>query len=473
MRLVVWYTLLFVLIAASFGFYTYKGVEYYLTASLKDTLARRAQQISSYLLPQVVHADAQTRQQTLESLYAPEANNRFIRISHPDGTTLYTSGAPQDESFAPESLPPALDERSVVPLRGESHFLGKNRQFYRARQVTQFEQQQYIIEVGSADGSINKALDGLLKILAMGFPALLLIGVFGGRLLVKQALAKVTAVTRAAEALTIHDTGERLPNPHTGDEFETLTATLNRLIDRLQEAYRSSVRFTADASHELRTPLTIVRGELEALMQLPDLPKGAEERLSSLLEEMERLSRITSHLLLLSYVDERSLSVSEKPVELKALLLGILEQVRPIAAEKQLLILAHADADAWVCGNDVWITQMIVNLLDNSIKYTPSGGSIEVTLHQETTATLLTFSDSGIGIPAESLPHIFERFYRADTVRSSDYMGAGLGLSLVARLVKRMHGSISAESTLGKGSIFRVRLPLYDPNASLEQGKTT
>jgi heavy metal sensor kinase len=279
-------------------------------------------------------------------------------------------------------------------------------------------------------------------------------------MLVRRALTPVEQITRAAERITQHNLSERLPISSTGDELERLSISLNRMITRLDDAFQNSKRFVADASHDLRTPLTVLRGELENFADDSRLDSEMRERAASLLEEVVHLGKIVEQLFTLSRLDDGEAQTEWTRFDLTELAQTTVEQMNLLAEDKDISLSCDASQPLPVKGNHVRLKQVVVNLLDNAIKYTPKKGAIQLRVHGVNGHAVLEVKDNGIGIPADALPHIFERFYRVDKARSADSESAGLGLSIVKSICIAHGAEVEAQSTVGSGSCFRVKLPL-------------
>jgi heavy metal sensor kinase len=286
------------------------------------------------------------------------------------------------------------------------------------------------------------------------------IAIAGGYLLMRRALRPVDEITQSAERITSRNLNERLPAPQTGDELERLSVALNRMIARLDESFQHIHRFSADASHELRTPLTILRGELEAAAQQPLITPELRETLGSALEETERLSRIVESLMAISRLDAGEARVELEHFDLAELTSSATEQMRLLAEDKDIALRCDAERLVRVEGDPARLKQVIVNLVDNAIKYTPAGGLVGVKVSATNGRAVLEVNDNGVGIPAEAAPHIFERFYRVDKARSRQMGGSGLGLSIVKAIVTAHGGQVKVESVEGGGSRFFVELPI-------------
>jgi len=274
-----------------------------------------------------------------------------------------------------------------------------------------------------------------------------------------RALRPVAIMTQTARAIAVsRGFARRLEEPERSDELGRLARTFNEMLGSLEEAYRLQQRFVADAAHELRAPLTAILGNLDLLSRTQEMP--AEERAEALAyadAEARRLSRIVGELLTLARADAGQ-GLERRPVELDRVLLDALSEVRPLAEGRQLRL--ERFEPALVKGSADWLKQLVVNLLDNALKYTPRHSLITVELSCSADEATLAVRDAGIGISAEDLPHVFERFYRADPARSRDPGGTGLGLAIVKWLVDQHEGDISIDSAVGSGTAVTVRLPL-------------
>ncbi len=231
------------------------------------------------------------------------------------------------------------------------------------------------------------------------------------------------------------------------------------MIGRLERSFAEIRRFTADASHELRTPLTAIRSETEVALRSPLSPADYQHLLGSILEECDRLTRLTDQLLTLCREDTGAAHPSAEPLDLSKLVSGVVETMRPVAEGKGLRVRAARNGTLVIHGDEARLRQVFYNLLDNAIKYTLPGGTIDVGLQCQEQTAVVTIDDTGIGIPAEHLPRIFDRFYRVDKARSREHGGTGLGLSIARSIVDAHGGNIRITSALGQGTICTVTLP--------------
>lgn len=453
----VWYAGLLAGLLILFGAFAYVGLEHYLHEMMIESLATQAQQIGELLKNVDASGEAYVIDEVEEHL-APESRSRFIRITRPGGGALFESGPPKDRGFDPAQLPPVL-----LPPRETSREIelpsGYDLMIYMLPYPSPAGG-QYVIETGAVDREIDEVLHGLAIALSLALPLVIGVAIGGGYLLMRRALSPLQEIAHSAEQIGSHNLNERMPVAWTGDELERLSISLNRMIARLEIAFQHISRFTADASHELRTPLTALRGELEATAQHPQLPPEVRETIGSALEETERLSKIVQGLLAVSRLDAGEAEMERVRLDLAELAASTSEQMRLMAEDKNISLSYDASERVMVDGDRARLKQVVVNLLDNAISYTAPGGEVQMRIRTAAHRAVLEVEDNGTGISQDALPHIFERFYRADKARSRQMGGAGLGLSIVQAICLAHGGEVRVESTEGRGSRFSVILPL-------------
>jgi heavy metal sensor kinase len=460
-RLTVWYSGLLAGLLVLFGISVYLGLSHYLGWTLKEALSQQAKQIGESWLGEVgVSGESYVAEEINEHL-SPKVNNRFVRITRADGSVMYLSDEPESKRFDPARIPPLKAQVGQESLR-EEILTGDSGLLIFAMPFIAKDGGKYVIEVGASNQEIERVLHGLLLAIALGLPVIVTIAIAGGYLLMRRALRPVDEITQSAERITSRNLGERLPVARTGDELERLSVGLNRMIARLDESFQHINRFSADASHELRTPLTILRGELEAATQQEQVTPELRETLGSALEEAERLSKIVESLMAISRLDAGEARVELVHFDLAELTSSTTEQMRLLAEDKDIALRCEAEQQVRVEGDRARLKQVIVNLVDNAIKYTPAGGLVGVKVFASNGHAVIEVNDNGVGIPQEALPHIFERFYRVDKARSRQMGGAGLGLSIIKAIVTAHGGQVMVESVEGKGSCFLVELPIAD-----------
>lgn len=456
-RLAVWNAVLFAAVFAVLGGLLYATVRQYLRDTLLETQARRARQISETLVANIPKTGDRYVAQEIQSLYAPELGDRFIRVTRRDGSVLYVSGPPNDQSFDPARVR-AATSRDAESGRLETQ--GDGRSLLIASFSAATQGGPYVVEVGTSAEPVLTIARHLLALLILGIPLVAAVAAAGGYALTGRALSPVGEMAAKAESITQHSLSDRLPVPRSGDELERLSLSLNRMITRLDDAFANSKRFVADASHELRTPLTVIQGELEGLAADPHLAPELRDRAGSMLEEVERLGKIVQKLFALSRLDAGEAQSEWVRLDLAALATATADQMQLLAEDKRIRISREADEPMFVMGDRARLKQVVVNLLDNAVKYTGEGGSVSLRVFGREAEVVLEVADTGMGIPPDAVPLVFERFFRVDRGRTSQDSGAGLGLAIVKSITVAHGGRVELESAIGSGSRFRVVLPL-------------
>jgi heavy metal sensor kinase len=365
------------------------------------------------------------------------------------------------EGLPADSVPPAPTavegqpvDQATLPAGGRRRILSR-RLHLSGRDFT-------VVLVAPLE-EVDRELGLLLSVLALAVPVVLIVSGGLGYLLARKALAPVKQLHRLTQEITADHLDRRLPVANARDELGRLAQTINAMIGRLERSFAEVRRFTADASHELRTPLTAIRTEAEVALGQPLSAADYQHLLGSILEECERLTRLADQLLTLAREDAGAARQVREPVDLPGLVGGVVEIMRPLAEAKGVRLYAGEAGPLRVRGDEARLREVFFNLLDNAIKYTPEGGSVEVRLERRDHAGVVTLRDTGIGIPPEHLPRVFERFYRVDKARSREQGGTGLGLSIAATIVKAHGGRIDLASGPGQGTTCTVTLPEEPP----------
>jgi heavy metal sensor kinase len=363
------------------------------------------------------------------------------------------------EQLAADSVPPAPAvggrahrlEDQAVPILGRQRVL--------AAGLRLGDQTSTVVLMASLE-DVDRELGELRTVLLTAVPVVLLLSAGLAYVLARKALAPMERLRRSTKEINAERLDRRLPiiNPH--DELGRLTETFNDMIGRLERSFAEIRRFTADASHELRTPLTAIRTEAEVALAKPLGLAEHQQLLGSILEECSRLTRLTDQLLALAREDAHAARQAQEPVELAALIEDVTETMRPLAEVKELNLRVKVNREAWVRGDAARLREVFFNLLDNGIKYTPKGGEVEVQVGHQGAEAIVVVRDTGIGIPADHLPHVFDRFYRVDKARSRAEGGTGLGLSIAQSTIVAHGGRIELTSLPGQGTTCTVRLPV-------------
>lgn len=456
-RLVVPYAGLVAAVLVAFGAYTYGRLDVFLHDVLQSSLEHRAQQIAQGILSKLPAKGERYVAAEIEARYAPALNEKFVRVTNAQGKVIYLSEAPNDRTFTPEEIPPFAGERS--PPATQEWALKGYAPILISRLPATVGGSDYLVEVGTSLSGSRRILQALLLALALGVPIVLGVAVLGGSMLVKRALAPVQKIMGAAQDITLRHLDRRLPTLDSGDELAGLSVVLNQMIERLDESFQTTSRFTADASHELRTPLTIIHGELEAILLGQTMTGELRDELASLLDEVKRLVRIVEGLVALSRLDTGEAQTERVRVDLGVLATTTAEQMCLLAEEKKIELVCRTGPVVAVEGDRSRLKQVVVNLLDNAIKYTPDRGQVSLAVRAENGSACLEVSDTGPGVAETALPHLFERFYRAEEARSGPVTGAGLGLSIVHSICSAHGGTVTADNQPGGGCRVTVRLP--------------
>jgi signal transduction histidine kinase len=345
-----------------------------------------------------------------------------------------------------------------------------------------------VLQVGMSLEGLLRERQNFLWALATLTPLGLILAGGGGWLLARRVLRPVDQMTQAARRIEAERLAERLEGAEADDELGRLARTLNEMLARLEAGFAQVRRFSADASHELRTPLTILKGEIEVALRSAREPAEYERILESALEEVERMARLVDDLLMLSRADAGALRWDRELVELDRLVEEVAKQGEVLGRGREIQVAIQSLEPLIAHGDEQRLRQLLLNLVDNAVKYTPPAGRVTLSLRRaggetdgpptpspEAVPTRplahspncppiewaeIAVSDTGVGIPPEALPRIFERFYRVDGARSREAGGTGLGLCIAKTIAEAHGGTIRVQSAPGVGSTFTVLLPL-------------
>ncbi|MGI9071784.1 MAG: sensor histidine kinase [Bryobacteraceae bacterium] len=454
-RLAAWYFLVFASGIAAFSIVAWIAMRATVYHAIDDELRDRVRGVQTFMDRQI------------SSLSIPEIRDEFrehsvlgpggdlFQVSDAQGQWLYRS-VPLESNNVSIERPANLSKPRFVT----AEVAGRPLRFYSERIMV--NGQPYTVQVAAPMHEAFEAIEAFGIILAFLVPVLLVGASAGGYWISKRAFDPVDEISRAAQRISIENLADRLQVPQTGDQLQRLTETLNQMFSRLETSVRRIKQFTADASHELRAPIALIRTTAEVAVQKRD--RQADEYLESLddiLEESERTSQVVDSLMLLARTDAGKEVLERALVDASSICRAAVEQGEKLARNRGIQfsasipespILVHADAEA--------LRRALLILIDNAVKYTPQGGSVRVDVGRNDGFARVSVSDTGIGIEPADLPHIFDRFWRADKARSRAHGGAGLGLSIAKWIAETHAGSVTVESELGKGSAFSLYVPL-------------
>ena len=307
---------------------------------------------------------------------------------------------------------------------------------------------------------IDEGLRRLRRYFFAGVPLILLLASVGGYVLARKSLSPISLMDQQTRRVTAASLSSRLDVTNKRDELGGLATTINDLLARLENSFKQQQRFVADASHELRTPLAVLRGETEVALAQPRTIDEYQESLNLIKDEAERLSRIVEDLFILARQPFDAPAIMKERVSLDQVVTECARAAQVLAARKDLKLTVNAGQPLSLIGDDELLQRMILNLLDNAVKYTPVGGEVSLDLAAHNGDARITVRDTGIGISEKDQPHVFDRFYRVDKARSRAIGGAGLGLSIAHWIAEAHGGTISVGSQIGRGSVFTVELPI-------------
>jgi signal transduction histidine kinase len=327
-------------------------------------------------------------------------------------------------------------------------------------QVVTLGGKQWIFEQGEPLELAQTSLHSFASLLLLSAPLLIGLGTIASYGISRRALAPVDWIIRDARSINSRNLSERLSVPKSHDELRRLTETLNSMLDRIESSMRQIRQFTADASHELRSPITLIRAAAEYSLNRARTNEQLIEGMGRIARESEHTTQLINDLLLLARADAQVDLQVRTVTDLCSAVSDVLERTSPIAQNKQLKMRSQIPAVPLLVesGPDL-VERLIFILVDNALKYTLPGGEVEVTVAEAQESAVLEVSDTGVGISAEDLPRIFDRFWRADKVRSRKEGGTGLGLSIAQKIVEQSGGTIRVESEAGRGSHFFVTMP--------------
>lgn len=459
-RLTSWYAAVLTGIVAGFGLCTYFMMSRYLLTRSDFELDEELQELQVEV--ELANSETQLLKQLRDRYYRHFAFD--FQVSRPDGTVIFRS-----ERLAGRATLEVIPRLPVTETRThhETHEVtGMGPLRFAIRVARGSRTPLTVVTLATVPLKPNAVAlrTLLLTMLALG-PFAVGAALVGGRILAWNAMSPVDRMAETAAKITGSRLQARL-EVENSDELGNLARTLNSMMDRVERAMNELRRFTADAAHELRTPLAVLLTETEVALRTSRSPEQYQRVIQVIWEELQRLNQLADQLLQLSRSESRTLSPRIDEVPLDALLIDVAEHLHLLAEQKGVK-LELGPVQPWVVqGDDIQLSRMLLNLVENGIKFTPAGGTVRISakeLHEEIE---LTITDTGIGIAPDDLVHVGERFYRVDKSRNGNTGGTGLGLAICKAVVEAHGGSLNIESQLKQGTTVRVRLPLLSSNQS-------
>jgi len=376
-----------------------------------------------------------------------------IRIVDQQGRIIQSFGAYASLPVDPPSFAAALRQQATFSTAPD--LLEQDPVRFYTAPILENDGLVGIVQVGQSLGPVQDTLERLLATLLIGMPILAAFAALAGYFLAARALAPIDQITRTARRISAQDLSSRLNLPTTDDEVGRLAATFDGMLARLDDSFRRERQFTADAAHELRTPLAAMQTILGVVRTQRRTSEYYEQAFDDLSEEALRLRSLVEALLRLARGESQTSALHET-LDLSSLLPDVADSLRPLAEAKGLTLACSVPKGLTVSGDVDSLIRLFVNLIDNAVKYTERG-SVRISGHANGAVVSVIVEDTGIGIPAEQLPRIFDRFYRVDASRSTP--GAGLGLTIAREIATAHGGAVEVDSAAGRGSTFTVRLP--------------
>jgi heavy metal sensor kinase len=451
-RFALWVALLVMSALVLFGAFVYWSLARNLETAMDDSLrlsATQAMAAVNYENGQINFGDALPEKADASPL---TARGLAIRILNLQGVLLGGFGDYRHVPLPPETFATTPSEPlfSTLPDTRNQNLL----RIYSAP-IVEEGQPVGIIQVAHSSASVQETLNQLLRALVIGGVALMALAAGGGYFLAARALAPIDRMTQTARRISAQDLSARLNLPATDDEVGRLASTLDLMLERLEASIQRERQFATDASHDLRTPLAAIQAILDVTRAQPRSAAEYERALDDLEFETQRLNTLTENLLQLARGEAR-LDLAREPIDAALLLKDVCASMQPLAQAKGLTLRCEIESALRLRGDSDELARMFVNLLENAMKYTERGG-VTVTARADGKSIRIQIQDTGRGISAEHLPHIFDRFYRADASRSTE--GTGLGLAIAREIARAHGGNIQARSVEGKGATFVVSLP--------------
>lgn len=481
LRLTLWYVFLLAVILLVFSGALYSILAFSLLNEVDRTLERRATEVQNAANAALgIQTESPLALLTRGRFFIPSANafatpGVYVQVSTLDGNPVSRS-----ENLGDQTLAVSSATLSRV-TSGDATFANMTAgnvtlRMYASPLVLRNQMVGIILVAQSLQGTYD-TLARLATLLAGGIILGLLLAFIGGAFLADRALSPIDRVTQAAQSIThSNDLTRRIEESKSRDEVGRLAATFNEMLARIEGIFRAQQQFVGDVSHELRSPLTAIRGNLDLLRRgAADDPEARQEALAAIDSESARMQRLVSDLLLLAQADA-GFKFRKQLVELDTILLDVYRQAHAMAGGVNVAL--GKEDQAQVLGDADRLKQLLLNLVDNAIKYTPAGGMVTMSLERDKEWVCVAIKDTGVGIPEQDLERVFDRFYRVDKARfrdpstvlrqtedSSSGGGTGLGLAIAKWIAQAHGGRIEVQSQMGKGSTFTVWLPLVQQTA--------
>lgn len=450
-RMTAWYTVALGVMLVAYATATYVAVRHEFFEQLDDELHDDLESAQGALAPAPDGRIAWSG----ERGDADADRDRRIDVWSAAGEAIYRSSA------SPGWRPAVLATTASGPVYASMVVNGSH--WRTLTDMTVVGGRTVVLRVARSEAQVRRQLWEVLTVLVFGLPLIVALAGAGGYVLARRALTPIDDLASAARRITAARLHERVsvPNPH--DEIGRLAAVINETITRLESSFEQLRRFTADASHELRTPLSVVRGLAEVGLDGTRTPDEYKEALSSILEEVDRLTHLVDTLLRLSHGDAGTVRLAREPVDLGQLAREVVSSLGILADERAQCLVVDSGDGVTVSADRLVLREGLMNVVDNAIKYSPPASTITIGVRSDADGAAVTVADQGPGVPADRREQIFDRFFRLDEGRSRDSGGTGLGLAIAKWAVEVNGGRISVDAGADGGAVFRIVLPARSP----------
>ncbi|MGP8080659.1 MAG: sensor histidine kinase [Dehalococcoidales bacterium] len=440
-RLTLWYLGVIVVLLLLFSSVAYFMLDYNLYNNLDSSLQTRANELNTV------------------TVITPKPNELLLSFNANGALTQEFPSGVIDTSKLSGLIKQALSGQT--PYLTTVTTDNQSVRLYATAFYNPFNGQPIVIVVGQLTTEITGVLHTFIYVIVFAMVGVIILAGLGGLFLASRVLKPVQEITKTAQKIEGSDLSQRIA-VKTDDELGRLAATLNEMIGRLEESFNRQRQFTADASHELRTPLAIMQAEATLALSKERTLDDYRKSLETISQESSYMSSVIGKLLFLARSDAGKEQLNFEDVDLKELITGLSTNIEALALDKGIKFTVDAQENLIVNGDKVKLRQLFINILENAVRYTPADGKISVSLVEKDSNAVVSIADTGIGIPPEHLPHIFERFYRVDKARARADGGVGLGLAIARYIAESHHGKIEVASEVGKGTTFTISIPLKD-----------
>jgi heavy metal sensor kinase len=442
LRLTAWYVAFFSVLFLLFSLFLYGVLARSLQLRLDQALTSEAEVTAGLLADELEEMHGDVGKASVEAVSEMQMQGTPVAIFQGSRMLAASGPVPGPELAALAKLTPS---NAVISSHG-------------ARVAVHHMAPYAILAYGSLE-PIAANLRLVRETLLFGTPLMLLLAGLGGYLLATHGIAPLRWMAEQARQISGSNLHRRLEIGNAAEELQLLAASFNELLSRLDQSFEGMRRFVADASHELRTPLSVIRGEADVALSQERSASEYRESLAIVLDESRRLSRLVDDLLNLARADSGRVKLQVEEFYFNELVADCCRALEPLAAARRIRLECAGETDTPFRGDEQLLRRLVLNLLDNAIRYTPAGGTVAAAIEAEAHGVRLRISDTGPGIPADAASHIFERFYRVDRARTREDGGFGLGLSIVKWIAETHHGAVELDSRPEQGTTFTVTLP--------------